>query len=131
MHSAAVKQLNTPPARRPHASEIHEHRNRPAIRYGDPDPRLGGLGRRDLEHHHEQGHLPQRQPDTARLAEARQGAGEDAARIFCKAQASERRASSKRPMRISQCGDSGTQARMYRVRSAGSKPTANRPRHPI
>src|SRR5215472_16588726 len=31
MHSAAVKQLNTPPARRLHASEIHEHGNRPAI----------------------------------------------------------------------------------------------------
>src|SRR6516162_11332123 len=31
MHSAAVRQLNTPAGRRPHASEIHEHRNRPAI----------------------------------------------------------------------------------------------------
>ena len=30
----------------------------------------------------------------------------------CNAQAIERRASSGRPMRISQCGDSGTQARM-------------------
>ena len=31
MHAAAVKQLNTLAGRRPHASEIHEHRNRPAI----------------------------------------------------------------------------------------------------
>src|SRR5215472_18013737 len=31
MHSAAVRQLNTPAGRRHHASDIQEHRNRPAI----------------------------------------------------------------------------------------------------
>ena len=39
------------------------------------------------------------------------GSGIDAGSI-CNAQAIEWRASSTRPMRISQCGDSGTQARM-------------------
>src|SRR5271169_4493902 len=31
MNSAAIKQAKMPEARRPHASESHEHRNRPAI----------------------------------------------------------------------------------------------------
>ena len=31
MNTAAVTQLNTPAGRRPHASEIHEQRKRPAI----------------------------------------------------------------------------------------------------
>src|SRR5438067_1770034 len=31
MNNAALRQLKTPEARRPHASEIHEHKNRPAI----------------------------------------------------------------------------------------------------
>ena len=31
MVSAAVRQLNTPPVRRPHASDIHEQKKRPAI----------------------------------------------------------------------------------------------------
>ena len=35
------------------------------------------------------------------------------------------------PCAISQCGDSGTQARINSVSAAGSSPTANRPRQPI
>src|SRR5277367_4897617 len=31
MNSAAIRQLTTPEVRRPHASEIHEQKNRPAI----------------------------------------------------------------------------------------------------
>src|ERR1019366_4919488 len=48
----------------------------------------------------------------------------------CNAQARDRRASSMRPLPISQCGDSGTQARINSVRAAGSRPTTNRPRQP-
>ena len=47
------------------------------------------------------------------------------------AHAIERRASSRRPLRISQRGDSGTQARITKVSNAGSKPTANSPRQPM
>jgi hypothetical protein len=41
---------------------------------------------------------------------------------ICKAQAIDRRASSRRPRRMSQRGDSGTQARIINVISAGNKP---------
>ena len=41
------------------------------------------------------------------------------------------RASWIRPLPISQCGDSGTHARISSVIAAGSKPTTNRPRQPI
>ena len=47
------------------------------------------------------------------------------------AQARDWRASARRPTRISQCGDSGTQARISRLNPAGSSPIANRPRQPI
>ncbi len=47
------------------------------------------------------------------------------------AHASDLRASSCRPMRISQRGDSGTQYRIISTSSAGAKPTRNNPRQPI
>ncbi len=47
------------------------------------------------------------------------------------AQASDLRASSTRPMRNSQRGDSGTQARTSKVSSAGSRPMMKTPRQPI
>jgi hypothetical protein len=50
---------------------------------------------------------------------------------ICNAQASACRASSTRPRRNSQCGDSGTNALMYKHRKAGSNPTATIPRQPI
>ena len=46
-------------------------------------------------------------------------------------QAIDRRASSRRPLRISQRGDSGTQARIISVSSAGSRPIRNSPRQPM
>ena len=49
----------------------------------------------------------------------------------CNAQASDWRASTMRPLPISQCGDSGTHARISKVSAAGSKPTTNKPRQPI
>ncbi len=48
----------------------------------------------------------------------------------CNAHAIDWRASSGRPIRISQRGDSGTQARISKVMNAGSRPTRNSPRHP-
>ncbi len=47
------------------------------------------------------------------------------------AQASERRASSKRPWPNNQRGNSGTQRRMTKANAAGTSPMANRPRQPI
>ena len=46
------------------------------------------------------------------------------------AQAIDWRASAARPLRISQRGDSGTQARINRVISAGARPIAKRARQP-
>src|SRR3954451_16215024 len=51
--------------------------------------------------------------------------------VTCKAQATERRASSRRPWDMSQWGDSGTQLRTTSVKAAGSSPITNRPRQPI
>ena len=50
---------------------------------------------------------------------------------ICRAQASERRASSNRPLLNSQRGDSGTQSLITNAMSAGSRPIANRPRQPM
>ena len=57
------------------------------------------------------------------------GIGSDSG-ATCKAQATERRASSRRPWDMSQWGDSGTQLRTIKVKKAGSRPIANRPRQP-
>ena len=58
------------------------------------------------------------------------GSGNDSGGTWS-AQASERRASSGLPIRTSQRGDSGTQARISSVSAAGTKPQAKRPRQPI
>ena len=83
MVSAAVRQLNTPPVRRPHASDIHEQKKRPTIaEMLSQTTRPEGHRRGDLEDHNEQGHPPQPEPDAAGLTEAGQGTGKDAARVF-------------------------------------------------
>ena len=58
------------------------------------------------------------------------GGGRSDGLIFS-AQASDFRASSTRPCDISQCGDSGTQARTNKVNAAGITPIRNNPRQPI
>ena len=108
----------------------------------DPDHQIRCVGRVDLQHQHQQRRQPQRQPDGAGLADAGQAGHDQAARVFehfaphgvldlarpsraigstpgstCNAQARDWRASSRRPLPISQCGDSGTQARISRVSS--------------
>ena len=139
MHSAAVRQLNTPAGRRPHASDIQEHRNRPAIaataiqipsldasvgvicstitsrvtcQSASPTPPVW-LRPVRAPAKMLRGYLKSSVQRVCSTAAATAGSS-IAFGSICNAQASDRRASSKRPMRISQCGDSGTQARVYR-----------------
>jgi len=137
MNSAAVMQLNTPAGRRPHASEIHEHRNRPAIaataiQIPSLDASAGvicsTITSRVTCHSASptppvwlrpvrapakmlRGYLKSSVQRVCSTAGAMAGSS-IAFGSVCSAQASDRRASSKRPMRINQYGDSGTHARM-------------------
>ncbi len=71
-----------PEARRPQASERPGAEEAAEDRHhADPDHPLGGFGRGDLEHHHEERDQPQGQGDAARLGQPGQTAGNDAARI--------------------------------------------------
>ena len=156
MNSAATKQLTMPEVRRPHASEIHEHKNRPAIairltQITNFDASAGVIFStmtNKVTNHRASATppvwvSPVRQPaimlrgylkiSSQRVCSMVGGTAGNAilAGSIFSAQASARRASSTRPWRSSQCGDSGTKARMYRHRNAGSKPTATIPRQPI
>ena len=137
MNSAAVMQLNTPAGRRPHASEIHEHKNRPAIaataiqipsleasagvicstitsnvtcHSASPTPPVW-LRPVSAPAKMLRGYLNSSVQRVCSTVGAAAGK-EMSLGSICNAQASERRASSKRPIRVSQCGDSGTQARI-------------------
>ena len=127
MHTAAVKQLNTPAGRRPHASEIHEHRKRPAIAIraiqipsldASAGETLSTITSRVTVHKPKptppvwlrpvrapakmlRGYLKSSSQRVCSIVGATAGSS-IAFGSICNAHASDRRASSKRPMRISQ-----------------------------
>ena len=153
----APKPSRPPEFRRPIRSDSQEKDRRPRKPDdGQQDHHLGGFLRRHLQQQHEQRRRPQRDAvdaglragiaeprhqQAARILEQVEPVGLDrlrplrprwasaACRATCSAQASDLRASSKRPWRASQRGDSGTQRRTSRTTSAGSTPIANSSRH--
>src|SRR5580693_925382 len=156
MKNAAIRQLTIPEARRPIASEIHEQKNRPAI--ADRLNQITSLEASGGEIFstitnkvtiHSDSATPPvcvspvRQPATMLRGYLKSSshrvcstAGSTAGSVIvagstCNAQASDLRASSTRPLRSSQCGDSGTKARTYKHSNAGNNPTTVRPRQPI
>ena len=156
MKNAAIRQEKMPEARRPHASDIHEAKKRPAIATtliqitsldASGGVILSTITSRVTSHKASATPpvwvSPVRQPATMlrgylkissqRVCSTTGGTAGNAicAGSICNAQASDLRASSTRPRRSSQCGNSGTKARMYRVSKAGSNPTATIPRQPI
>src|SRR5689334_11497235 len=140
MNNAAIRQVRTPEARRPIASEIQEQKKRPATA-----ARLTQIASFDASGGDTCSTMtnsvtiqrvsptppvcvrPVRQPATRLrgylnssihlvcLTTGGTAGREIDAGSTCNAHAIERRASSTRPMRINQCGDSGTHARIYKV----------------
>ena len=137
MNTPPATQLNTPAPRRPHASEIHEQKNRPAIAdrliqmislEASGALIFSTMTSRVTSHSASATPpvwvSPVRQPammlrgylkiSSQRVFSITGGTAGNAifAGSICNAQASALRASSTRPWRSSQCGDSGTNARM-------------------
>ena len=137
MKNAAVRQLKMPEARRPQASEIHEQKNRPAIAEMliqiTSFEASGGVIFSTMTNSvtcHKASATPPvwvspvRQPAmmlrgylNSSSQRVRSTGGGTAGNVIVagsiiSAQASDWRASSSRPRRSSQCGDSGTKARM-------------------